>query len=85
MESPKVGPLLKDSFVGATDTLNPAAAAINIPNVKDYWETQIIPNGFDFQERCFSIKKSEVVKNVHRYGVYTLAGDRFDLEKSTFL
>ena len=84
MESPKVGPLLKDSFVGATDTLNPAAAAINIPNVKDYWETQIIPNGFDFQERCFSIKKSEVVKNVHRYGVYTLAGDRFDLENRPF-
>ena len=83
MDNPKRGPLLKDSFVGATDTLNPAAAGVNIPNVKEYWETNIIPN-WDFAEKCFSIKKTEAIKNVHRYGVYTLTGDRFDLENRPF-
>ena len=84
MDSPKRGPLLKDSFNGATDTINPIAASINIPNVKDYWETNIIGGGQDFQERCFSLNKSETINNVHRYGVYTLAGDRFDLENRPF-
>jgi len=83
MDNPKRGPLLKDSFVGSTDSTNPAVAGVNIPNVKDYWEANIIPN-YDFAERCFSIKKSEVIQNVYRYGVYTLAGDRFDLENRPF-
>ena len=32
----------------------------------------------------FFIKKTEAIKNVHRYGVYTLTGDRFDLENRPF-
>lgn len=84
MTNPYRGPKRQDSFDGDADSLNPQVASVDISNMTDYWNNNIIPGGFDFEERCFSTKKSEVLKNVHRYGVYTLAGNRYDLEQKPF-
>ena len=85
MTSEKRGPTVKTSFLAADmATVSPNYSSANITDLTTYWTNVIIPGGQDFLEKCYSISKSDSIKNVYRYGVYTQAGERFDLEQKPF-
>ena len=85
MTSEKRGPTVKSGFLAAD--MGSVAAVYNSANITDltaYWTQYIIGTGQDFSEKCYSIEKTDAIKNVYRYGVYTQAGERFDLEQKAF-
>ena len=45
----------------------PKSNAVTLPHT---------PSGTSADENCYSLKESDANKNVHRYGVYDLNGDR---------
>ena len=56
-----------DDFVETDGYRLPKMTAVTLPHV---------PSGTSDVENCYSLKESDANKNVHRYGVYDLNGDR---------